>query len=468
MDPKLTTDERKMREEMLQHDFPFDEKAWVSMEALLEHDKQKPLAGPPAKGIETLPGPGRNWTLILVLLFSFSLGASTFIWWNSKSDGLRSGASSGTTTMNSNSLVVPKESTEVNSSLGRSALPVIEKEALVNSKFEAVSQPESDINRQSFGYRASSKHARTNNVLKAPTAYDVESSTQLAESPLKATIPPTQILGSNDFTQTLNAIDPMPGSKATDEATLKLLDETLLPFPALLEIPYLSKPPQLDSLIRPAKMLPVSIRRKERGWIFGVNANTVDNNPIRLSVLPHLGYFLSYRFRPKTILQAEIMAKYVTGYHLSASFIDIIPGGASEVILHTNNLIFLEIPLVVKRQYKPEQSWLLGIKPSGNLKVFSGGLTSYSNDAADRFYTNQDGMRYFDLGLVLGWEWRYHKNWALDIRYNQGLFDLTFDQFYRDNSTHLNSDLQVSLRYSLSNKTRRHAPKTLFPTPAGR
>jgi hypothetical protein len=233
-------------------------------------------------------------------------------------------------------------------------------------------------------------------------------------------------------------------------------------------ITLLERKLQLDSLVHPVKRENAAIKRSERGWILGANANAVDYHPLRMSVLPHLGYFANYRFRPNTVLQAELVVKYVSGYKLHASFMDIIPGGSSQVILNTNNLLYLELPLIYKQQYKPGKSWLLGIKPSGNVKLFSSGLTSYSNFAPLRTEDSQNGIRYFDLGLVFGWEWRYGKNWALDIRYNQGLLDLTYDQFYRDQSTHLNSDLQVSLRYSIHPNSRRHAPKTLFPTPPGK
>ncbi|HAD13536.1 MAG TPA: hypothetical protein DCF33_14005, partial [Saprospirales bacterium] len=84
---------------------------------------------------------------------------------------------------------------------------------------------------------------------------------------------------------------------------------------------------------------------------------------------------------------------------------------------------------------------------SFNYKAPSTGQPAAYNIDATREYPSQSGIRYFDMGLVLGWEYRFHKHWALDLRYNQGLLDLTFDQFYRDQSTHLNSDVQLSLRY---------------------
>jgi len=467
MDPKLTTDERKMREEMLQHEFPFDEKAWASMEALLNQDKQKPLAGPPVKRIETQPGPARNWPLVLLLLFSFGLGASTLIWWNSKSDSLRSDANRGSTV----NLIRPGgsiEANEIKSSLGNSALSNIEKEAELKSKPENEPPLVSGTNRQSRGQKVSTNRTLSNYVFNTPTTSDVEIDKPPAESSLKATTPPLQIPGGNDLSPAKTPIDQMPISRAKDADALEFIDETLLPLPALLEIPYLTKPPKLDSLVQPIKMLPASISRMERGWIFGLNANTVDHAPLRLSVLPHLGYFVNYRYRPRTVLQAEFVAKYVSGYQLHAEFIDIIPGGSSIVILNSNNLLFLEFPLVVKHRFKPEQSWLLGIKPAWGVAIAPYGSTSYFNNAPGRIYDSQAGIRHFDLGLVFGWEWRFHTRWAFDIRYNQGLFDLTHDQFYKDNSIHLNSDLQVSLRYLWRKKTRHHAPKTLFPVPAGR
>ena len=45
------------------------------------------------------------------------------------------------------------------------------------------------------------------------------------------------------------------------------------------------------------------------------------------------------------------------------------------------------------------------------------------------------------FGLVLGYGYRLHQRWAVDVRYNQGLFDLTYDDFFKNTRTLLNSDL---------------------------
>ena len=44
-------------------------------------------------------------------------------------------------------------------------------------------------------------------------------------------------------------------------------------------------------------------------------------------------------------------------------------------------------------------------------------------------------------------EYDLFRRWLLDIRWNQGFLDLTPDNLYQDDAVHLNSDLQVSLRY---------------------
>ena len=202
-----------------------------------------------------------------------------------------------------------------------------------------------------------------------------------------------------------------------------------------------------DSIIKPVKEPAIPKKRWQHGWIFGVNANAVDYQPLRLSILPHMGYFVNYHLKPGIEIQGEFVAKLVSGYRLHAEFVDIVPGGSSHIILNTNHLLFLEAPILLKHTYKPRQSWLLGFKPSGVIAIASTGLSSSSGYAPFRFVDDQIGIRHFDFGLVFGWEWRFSKRWALDMRYNQGLFDLTFDPFYQDTKTHLNSDLQVSLRY---------------------
>lgn len=232
----------------------------------------------------------------------------------------------------------------------------------------------------------------------------------------------------------------------------------------LLSAALLQPEKRNDSIIRTFQLSLLNRKRWERGWIFGLNANTVDNRPLRWSVLPHLGYFTNYRLGRGFSVQTELVAKFVTGYRLRGKVQYIVPGGSLERILDYNNLLFLELPLLVKHNATPNTAWLLGIKPSWNWVVAPYGSSSLSGlDPPNLDFSDHVGLRRFDLGITAGWEWRLGRRWALDIRYNQGLYDLSFDNFFKNRDIHLNSDLQVSLRHYFIKKMRRHAPKTLFP-----
>lgn len=474
MDPKLNTNERKLREDILQHEFPFDEKAWASMEALLNQGKNpEPTSGLPPKHVESLPGPSRSWTLMLVLLGTFSLGAASLFWWKQPPDKALS-----VIQINDSSDFHARDIAEIKD---KTARPSNQEASYskTNTPIEKHSNTIKIAENQSFtsisssrlkGKKAVSNQLETGQYQETYRS-EAKNSQQASTANLGAA---TEQTNAEKVTESIESLAASSSPLITPSATEHplsgtLLDLALLPIPAIRAIEYTAlEHIVLDSLIQPIKKSTASEHRKHRGWILGLNANTVDNNPLRMSVLPHFGYFTSYPLNTNTRVQADFVLKYVSGYQLSAKFMDIIPGGSSTVILNTNNVLYLEIPLVMKREYRPDYSWMLGLKPSGNFKIFPGGEYSSVNNSPSRFINSQAGFRSFDLGLVLGWEWRYHKYWALDIRYNQGLLDLTHDSFYRDNSTHLNSDLQVSLRYTPSKKNRHHAPKTLFPPPAGR
>lgn len=213
---------------------------------------------------------------------------------------------------------------------------------------------------------------------------------------------------------------------------------------ALLPLPLTAA----DSLVRPVEDWRRPSARWQRAWVLGVGANTVDYMPLRVFPSPQVGQMLRYRVNPRMSLQGEVTLKFVSGYGLRAEFFDVVPTGSAQTILGVNNILFVEVPLTIHRQYAPGKAWLLGLKPAWTIPLLAYGQTNVFNSGAPRrLYTVRDGIRTFDLGLVLGWEWHFHPLWALDIRYNQGLFDLTVDGFFKNRAYHLNSDLQVSMRY---------------------
>ena len=61
--------------------------------------------------------------------------------------------------------------------------------------------------------------------------------------------------------------------------------------------------------------------------------------------------------------------------------------------------------------------------------------------------TVRQGVRNFDLALTWGAELQLGRKISLDVRANQGLLDLTHDDFFHNTETDATKDVQVSLRY---------------------
>ncbi|MBK9336711.1 MAG: PorT family protein [Lewinellaceae bacterium] len=518
MDPKRTNDEQIMRDKMLRHEFPFDEKAWESMEALLDQERQ--TGPPPPPPPDTKPGPAK-WTPTVVLLVALLAGLA--VWWPGNRHPEIHAAS--------------EENLDKSDRRTNSAQPRIKQaDAPANAKMAVEIEGGAQTQNLPTGVpgRAgenpgAGRHSRQTETIRAkktpdaatapetrrvhsssqpPRRHETESGRKISAGEPGAAAPNALFLpqqGGGLAAKGKDALDnrigkqpgaalpvlagmethegstagsgtgmpESPDAPTADRNRSKNLGAeavgVLAPVPVLplYELPL---PCPADSFIRPVPDPTRPRSRWERGWIFGAGANTVDYNPFRLNMLPHFGHLLRYRLHPKTALQAELVLKPVSGYGWRAEFLDIVPTGSAQVILENNNLLFFEVPIVVQHRYAPDQAWLVGLKPSWNVSVFPYGSFSVTNfNTPSRNYTAHSGIRYFDLGLVLGWEWRFGRRWALDVRYNQGLFDLTIDNFYKSRDIHLNSDLQVSLRRFITKKMRRHVPDTnLYPAPAGR
>ena len=486
MDPMLTNQEQNMREEMLRHEFPFDPKAWEAMEQLLDGKRDPLPPAAPAVSPTDQPGPGsgRIWLLLLVVLLGACL-ASLILTYQTRYKGesgktetqdvrlslenqgrnITNAANEPSTRVTAN---MPDQSNKgINEPTGQTAPG-----ALPGS---ANCQPRQSINPTAGQPFRQSTYPSATTV--PPGTAGLSSNGIIARTPGSETIPPvpkiatteprdfpgilpgadnSKITGANEYAGPETALAPAPSDRAPER----------LP---VLPMNPLGMPARSDSIIRPVPFAPAEVSRWERGWLFGAGVNTVDYRPLRLRVAPHFGYFMRRRITPRTSLQGELALKFVPGYNWRAEFYDVVPGGSSQVILETDRLLYIELPLLLQRSWSPGHAWLFGLKPALTLPISPfGTFSSVNSGAPNRDYSMHEGFRYIDLGLVLGWEYRFGRRWALDIRYNQGLLDLTADNFYHQREMHLNSDLQVSLRYFFIKKIRKHEPATLFPAPPAR
>ncbi len=174
-----------------------------------------------------------------------------------------------------------------------------------------------------------------------------------------------------------------------------------------------------------------------------------------VDLLPAFGLSLTHHFGPKWSVQADLLYKKVEGYNLSASFSDqgftaLGNYGSWSVQRSAQELIFLEMPILLKRRLASgKQAVFAGVRPAWVRAIPGPGGSSYFNyQPAARFSpTIQSGIRHFDLAFTIGCEARIWKNLWIDIRHSQGVFDLSYDNFFSNSYTDTTSDTQVTLRY---------------------
>jgi len=487
MDPMLTNQEQNMREEMLRHEFPFDPKAWEAMEQLLDEKRDPvPPAAPAVSPGEAQPGPGsgRIWLLLLVALLGACL-TTLILTYQTRQEALsgKTEALDVSFSLENQGRNIPNAANEsstrvtadipdyskqrINKPTGQTApgaLPGSGNRQPIQAINPTAGQP---IKQSIYPYA----------TMVTPGAAGLPSEGMIGRAPGSETIPPVPKIATTETRDLPGILPGADNSKSAGANEYAGPETALAPAPSdgaperlpVLPMNPLGMPARSDSIIRPVPFAPAETTRWEGGWLFGAGLHSVDYRPLRLRVAPHLGYFIRRRITPRTALQGELALKFVPGYNWRAEFYDVVPGGSSQVILETDRLLYIELPLLIQRSWSPGHAWLLGLKPALTLPISPfGSFSSVNSGAPNRDYSMHEGFRYIDLGLVLGWEYRFGRRWALDIRYNQGLFDLTADNFYRRREMHLNSDLQVSLRYFFIKKIRKHEPATLFPAPPAR
>lgn len=193
------------------------------------------------------------------------------------------------------------------------------------------------------------------------------------------------------------------------------------------------------------------------GWIVGAQVR-IPNAPVQgWTSGIHTGLFLAQRLRNRLYIQAEPQIKFSQVRLTPLFFEDYdqnpVALGYGYRISYLGSFTMLELPVLLKWQSGQRHSWLAGLRPSVNtVRIYdaiSGKFTVGTNVSASSFKdTNyRKGIRRFDTGISLGHEWRLRPALCLSLRYTQGLFDMTHDNFFKDTNTYTNSDVQTSLRW---------------------
>lgn len=194
------------------------------------------------------------------------------------------------------------------------------------------------------------------------------------------------------------------------------------------------------------------------GLILGAQLSIVDQESFRLGFGPVAGFYHFEAINDHLAIQFELQGKLISGYNASTYFEDntLNPLGlsTSSAEFHLRSMLFLEMPVLLKihQNRQARHGFFVGARPSINaITSHQGGNVgiSVSNGAFPNDLSTlsmREAVRRFDLGLVGGWSYAFTRRLSLDVRYTQGLFDLTADNFFKHDSNTLNSDLQISIR----------------------
>lgn len=211
---------------------------------------------------------------------------------------------------------------------------------------------------------------------------------------------------------------------------------------------------EIDVAIKPTRK--ISWGKIRFGAMVGLNTTVTDYSSMSTSTLPLFGVFANKRIKEKLELQVEVHVKFVDNYDVKAEWEDVVYGssgivGTERLTQHYDRFNSLDVPVILKYNSSSRIGFLGGARFSYLGLGQSGLVSSFSTNGVGAVPLSERVPQYgfwkYDVNLVLGAECYLASRWVADLRYNQGFLDITPDNLYQDDATHLNSDLQFSLRY---------------------
>ena len=204
-------------------------------------------------------------------------------------------------------------------------------------------------------------------------------------------------------------------------------------------------------------LVPPPRRSGGGGALLGTSVAVVDHSAFRLSPGPVAGFYYFEHLSSRWTFQIEFHWKQANGYNLSAVFADTVSNptgiGISRAVFDVRTLVYWEVPIML--QWQPglgsRHAFAVGLRPSLNVLRGDGASSGqysfgFAEPADMSTLSVRQGLRRSDVGLLAGWSYALTDRLGLDVRYTQGLQDLTADNFFKSKSNTLNSDLQVTLR----------------------
>ncbi len=197
-------------------------------------------------------------------------------------------------------------------------------------------------------------------------------------------------------------------------------------------------------------------RRIQVGIVGGGQEAYVNNDRYKGFTTSYtFGLSAKYELTSRWSLQADLLYRNMQN-HLIANFVQ----SSLDAVGHYYNwgynvssqyLAFIEMPILVKKGFFNNNAHLFGgIRPAFVQPIyrFTDTYATAPYESFASFHPSiRDGIRKFDLAFTVGADLRIWRRLWIDIRANQGIFDLSHDDFFQNNNTDVTTDAQITLRY---------------------
>ncbi|MEM1217433.1 MAG: hypothetical protein AAGH79_00900 [Bacteroidota bacterium] len=293
----------------------------------------------------------------------------------------------------------------------------------------------------------------------------------LTDEPNKTTNNVTPVplaLATNQNNHTSSESPTQPGaSSATDLEARSTTSSTITSNPpqkAVIEqlslLPPKAKPflSPSESTIRWNEVLDRKATWKIQPYLMAGMANSLENTPQPdIAFKPFAGLGLEWQ-APKWGLgiSAQIQTRTRVDWESQFARNEATPLGYNSVVsqVTTKELAFIQINNYLFWRIKPRHRLQSGIslarirvlKETPNIHTST--VTALDEQMSTFLVkSNQPGIRDWDLGATLGYQFQCSEHWQIQLLYQQGLFDLTADNWFGDVQNDLRSNLQIQLRY---------------------
>lgn len=472
---KQNDQNKSLREKLGQHEFQLPDSSWQNMEAILDGHKPVPQPTKPPLRWWT---PGGKWGFSTLLIFGATVGVmavSIFAWQQVEVNTPELPLSSFTIPLSEEQTTDEQAAETEASMLAQSRAAGQEKVSddqpgfsppgnmglaeLENHQDESSQLVTADINTRARNRGtanekpADKKKVQLTDKRKPSEVTDALSSLERADADTKAGLEKDDLENTPVLTDTEDSeVAPALTEKSVlaeeeQSAEIDAMEPISVLEPNPLNAPRVST---LKKEIDPLK----SRNRFDLGIKWGGDFRPGINSQV-------FGLHFTYRIDEDWSVELGMQYKersFVSHNNLVATITDTVYWpNMVETYYRTDSirhLHFFEVPLVAHYQLRPRLSLFAGgqLTFTGNNaweetnykqdEFGNGGIGSFSSGGY-----NSPGIVKLSAGMILGGHYRFSQSFGIDLRYVQGLTDLTYDEYYGNTDNYLNSSLQLTLKW---------------------